>query len=82
MTDTYCIAKYDSRDGDCFGLCLDSRGEPFLYPSLEAAQAAADRFGALGFADTRYEARRYHARPAQVMNRAQWLEHLSKVCDN
>jgi hypothetical protein len=50
------IAKYDAQDGDYLGVCLNSKGEPWTYPTLEAAQRAAASFNSLGFADTRYEA--------------------------
>ena len=58
------IAKYDAEDGDYLGVCLDSKGEPWTYPTLEEAQRAAAYFNSLGFADTRYEACEHHLAPA------------------
>jgi len=49
------IARYDAQDGDYLGVCLNSKGEPWTYPTLEAAQRAAASFNSLGFADTRFK---------------------------
>ena len=74
----FCIAMYDTLDGDCFGLFMDSYGKPWLYPTVEAAQKAAGWCSTLGFGDTRYEARTYHPEPIQRLGRKAWLEHLAK----